>query len=1111
VSIGVFEKGYDIMRDKQTAFLVLFLLVALHIYGLVMPHPQKQGGIPQSLIFSEQVDVDDVYFRKPIKNSRTQPDSILVVRVDFADQPFSETGLYPYLGFPQDDFYFDKYMQHLRDFYLDASNGQYTLNYHMVDNVFRAPQNMSYYGDDSQESTRRVLLVKWLIEQCDYIDFRNYRGVIVFHAGAGQESDIYSTQTHTLWSSYLSRNTFRNALKDPDDEDYEDYEGIVTSSGGIVNRVAFLPACEFHADFPADANHEFDILGPLANQFGRILGLPALNGNTSSTAGVGNFCIMGTGTWNFNGKIPPLPSAWVRYFAGWSEPEIIKTSSNDMKITYPMAEEPLPSDVHKVYKVELSDKEYFLIENRQQNFLKDIIRIDPDSGDPIIWDIHTFAGSELYDYSQGGIPIVNLMENSLRGNEWDYHMPYIYDGFRIIGSGLFIWHIDENVIEANLANNAVNGDPNHFGVALEEADGIEQMASQRPDYYMRGGPGDAFRAGHQIWDDYAKVWIMPNDYFGKQFKTVQVQDSETGIWSDREIYSFPTARSYYDDNITMEIYNISESDTVMTFSVRFDEWTQDFAQADFQGETYLESFIGDLDNDHKNEIIYFHSDGGLTVFENNTKIAYYDALGDTLSMQYTYDGERTILIPAQDKETNVKAKLYKYNPNSPPTLIWSLDDYYWAGPPVYSDGSKWVLYLNDKPTVETALMPSLQAKNNNSPHSRIVILDENFSEMSSITNDFYLLSNIIYTDDGILYIYLGEDHQVTLGLYSFIEDRNIPYQNIAGVDSKGIFRLYVGKFESHGVAMDFLHYSYGHINKFFAFYPSHFSYLEENFGQPPATSATMGEVSLPFPYTLTGQVVFKDVDKNGIADVILPHANGFRVYSLSGNLIKNVLIDSPQYEGATGGGVVAINAANSYDLQYIVGSFSNNRLIWFDSDLRQLPVQTKTLARPMRTLPYIDAQKDTLYQSTDDGRVYTISSEDISTTPHWSGDTSIAPYWSQLYGGYRRNAYWYEPLQNIYPQGDVFVKDQTFVYPNPFIAQHHDLLRFRVMTTRDTLVKVRLYSILGQLVAEKEVWSQAFAPSDSFTFDLQGLSSGMYFAIVSAQNKSITMKFAIER
>jgi len=1065
------------MKWQKIILSVCFTLIIINISALVMPHPKKTAGIPMSLQEVEQYETF-TRLRTP------QPDSILVLRVDFPDYHFSATGVYPYEGYPQDFTYFNKYMQHLKNYYLDASNELYTLKYLIAPQVYEAPEGMSYYGNDASESTRRVHLVKWLIEAADAdgFDFTHFLGVIVFHAGPGQESDIYDNQTHTLWSSFLSRNTFRNVLIDPDDPDYDDYQGLTTSTGGIVNRVAFLPAQQFHEGFPLDFNHEFDILGPLANQFGRILGFPSLNGNTTGTGGTGNFCIMGTGTWNFNGKLPPLPSAWVRYQAGWAEPVVVKGTAYDLPITYPMAK----TNENKLYKVELSEKEYFLIENRERNFIKDTFMYYPNgdfptgAGELIQADIHSFklAVSGQY-YSSFGLPIANAMVNDLRGSEWDFNIPHEYRGFFAVGSGLLIWHIDENVIEANRPTNTVNGNNHHFGVALEEADGIEHLASTRPDMYMRGSPFDAFRADN-------------NDYFGKEFKTIDVQDSDTGVWHSEVVASFPTARSYYDNNITIEIFNISESDTLMYFSVQFDDWLQNYAQADFEGENYLESFVHDFNGNGVKEVLFFHSDGGLTIFENNHQIHRYEALGDSIAYNYTFDGTGTLLIPVQDGNT---ARLYKYNANTAPSEIIAIEGYQWAGSPIYCYFA-WILYLNDE------------------DGSRIIMLDQTLNQNAYIPPydmPYTILSNVVYSHIWLVFVGKAIDTG-EIGIYRLqIADTDVTGQiaiiplssgkgALLATPSTGVrvgklafpqkanttdtYTLYITNFTNNSYPTALIHHATPDSN---AFYTMPLS---------PTSHFPLTTLNLPLNHTLTGNIVFKDIDHNGIADIILPHANGFAIYSLNGYLIKDVQIHSPQYENATGSGLVI--ATRGSDIEYYIGGFSASRLVFWDKNFHQIPSLTKTLARQMQTLPFF-ADKN-IYQATDDGRIYNINS------PELAGLT--------LPTNYTRNAYWHEETHNIYQTNAIFVKNECYVYPNPFIYQHHESLRFRIMVSRDTDVNIKLYSISGQPVAELTKQAIAYSPEpNTFSFALKEnkLSSGIYFAVVRAEGETIKMKFAIER
>jgi immune inhibitor A len=58
----------------------------------------------------------------------------------------------------------------------------------------------------------------------------------------------------------------------------------------------------------------------------------------------------------------------------------------------------------------------------------------------------------------------------------------------LAGSGLLIWHVNETVVNAGLANNSVNADENDKGVDLEEADGQNHLDSAT----NRGDAGDPF-------------------------------------------------------------------------------------------------------------------------------------------------------------------------------------------------------------------------------------------------------------------------------------------------------------------------------------------------------------------------------------------------------------------------------------------------------------------------------------------------------------------------------------------------------------------------------------------------------------------------------------------
>jgi M6 family metalloprotease-like protein len=152
-------------------------------------------------------------------------------------------------------------------------------------------------------------------------------------------------------------------------------------------------------------------IGVFAHEFGHAFGLPDLYDTDSSNGdseGVGNWCLMASGSWGGDGGSPETPShmcAWAKAFLGWVTPTEVTTDL--IPATIPNIEEnPI------VYKVPISSTQYHLISNRQKK-------------------------------------------------GFDAKLP---------GAGLLIWHINETAISSGLSNNRVNADENNKGVDLEEAD-----------------------------------------------------------------------------------------------------------------------------------------------------------------------------------------------------------------------------------------------------------------------------------------------------------------------------------------------------------------------------------------------------------------------------------------------------------------------------------------------------------------------------------------------------------------------------------------------------------------------------------------------------------------
>lgn len=151
--------------------------------------------------------------------------------------------------------------------------------------------------------------------------------------------------------------------------------------------------------------HTFSVTAStMCHEFGHVLGLPDLFDQSSVTAGgeldpvedsagVGKWCLMtsaGTQGWGVEDG-PNAFSAWSLAELGWVEVEEISQSRQNLVI----------EDIalgHKVYKISLTEDEYFLIENRQRasSFYN---RNIPESG-LLIWHVDGRADNDEERHKQ---------------------------------------------------------------------------------------------------------------------------------------------------------------------------------------------------------------------------------------------------------------------------------------------------------------------------------------------------------------------------------------------------------------------------------------------------------------------------------------------------------------------------------------------------------------------------------------------------------------------------------------------------------------------------------------------------------------------------------------
>ena len=1037
--------------------IISFVFVALILNIFV-----EVSAVPVYPEYSGNTVFEPVYpSQRFINNSRGRdlPNNILVLMVEFEDVKFTTESVYPdYLA--HDEIYFSKYLEHLSEYYRDNSHGNYPLsldNFTIHPEVITAPNNMGFYGEDNSGKTS--LLVSDAISLVDNaIDFSSYDGFIVFHAGAGAEADIEPPNPELIISTFLSRRSFQSYF----DPENDDYPGLETDDNIYLTEFVVCPETLWQPDsVEPDENGEngspiYSFFGVLAHHFGHLIGLPTLFDNRSANGnsrGIGGFGIMGIGAWNAMGYVPAPPSAWSRYYLGWEDVLEIDSNIEGQTITYPNAK----CDTTKLIKIEISDSEYFLIENSQQN---------PDNSFFVNADNDTLAtftfpiseNQEYYpnDHPYGGQPKFNFMNNSYEGCEWRFYLPgYAYgDNPDLDGSGLLIWHIDELVLfekfSPDFEVNHPNGDAYHKGVDLEEADGRQDLDTFYTTVF--GSKDDSYRDGN-------------NNYFGAQIHN--------------GIYSSPTSESYYGGS-RIEIKNISKSDTIMTLSVDFG-WN---LTANYTGEIDLPAAIIDFDSDGENEIFYPMPNGDLYIWKDDQEIFSHifgdvnmtipelycwDELNATFLLPYTIEGNSSFLKMLNNEDGLIHELIF---PNSK-----------WVAPPVIN---------NDNTNDNHAFIAQTNFDNSS---SSILILDKELNTLELISFDKIFASNIMLKDNILAIIdstwkvqqIAFSDYSISEIALEISEPKEIHSALWADINADDNLDYIVSTADS----------------KLYCFHDD--GEIFENF-------------PIDIPLNIMNVPALADMDNNGFLDIIYGGENSFCLVDYLANITKpEYTITSPDSINMGGGAIIA-DLNNDGNLE-IIGSMSRNRLcVWekvSDNNydvFSDFPISFPTSSSTYPLLGQYSQYDNSIFYATEDGAIY---KEDI---PNLDLNSVV---WKTKYGNLQRTASYLEPLpQNQFNDDSIFIKDKIYFYPNPLSAIYNGTLvngfyrerciNLNLLTSQDTDVEIKIFDVAGNKILSEIVYCNAYV-QNGLLIDCSKLSSGVYFAIIKTENEILKKKFAIEK
>jgi len=370
--------------------------------------------------------------------------------------------------------YVQNHMLFVENYFRKSSDGKLIVKSTVLDSTYRLSHPMAFYSPSrtSQNNYELGLLTQETWHTVDSltpgVNFQAYEAFMILHAGVGRDVDLssqlgYDPGPFDIPSVYLNLQSLRKMFGGS-------YNGVPVDSGSfLVTNSLIIPETESRAINTGLGSFllQLGTNGLIVATIGSHLGLPDLFNTKNGRSGIGRFGLMdGQSIFSWSGVFPPEPSAWEKYFLGWVDPINVPPGS----AIYALPAVTLTGSVDTIYRVPISAKEYFLVENRNRDAKGDgaivrIVRNDSVVERTFMRDTANFNAFDQ-DSIYGVVIDVDEFDWSLPGatirGDW-------FDG------GILIWHIDENVIEANYANDAVNANPNRRGVNLMEADGSQDI------------------------------------------------------------------------------------------------------------------------------------------------------------------------------------------------------------------------------------------------------------------------------------------------------------------------------------------------------------------------------------------------------------------------------------------------------------------------------------------------------------------------------------------------------------------------------------------------------------------------------------------------------------
>jgi len=448
---------------------------------------------------------------------------------------------------PHDKNYFENHLKFVQNYYAKVSDGKLNISFTILDEIVTVSQTMRNYTpplDDVNDHTPLGEYAEEVWELADQqypnVDFSQYDLFFILHAGVGKDISLPTSlgNERDLPSVYLSPKSLQNIFG-------PDFTGFPVNGGSFnITNSAILPETESREinGFDGITLIELTTNGLIAATVGSYLGLPDLFNTETGRSAIGRFGLMdGQSMFTYSGIFPPEPSAWEKMSLEWVTPTEIALDDAKLNLVNRYVAE--MGDTTLI-KIPINATEYYLIENRKRDALKD------GSTVTYITNGETYTVTFERDYENYIFYNVDTLKGVILDvDEHDWALPggdrnSVIETFEDLG--LIIWHIDERIIDENYETNTVNNDKYARGVAIVEADGIRDIGETFQTVFGETVVGEGTK--EDTW--YKK---NPAEYYENKFS----------------VDTKPKAESNSKTNSLITLTDISEISNSMSFNLSY--------------------------------------------------------------------------------------------------------------------------------------------------------------------------------------------------------------------------------------------------------------------------------------------------------------------------------------------------------------------------------------------------------------------------------------------------------------------------------------------------------------------------------------------------------------